>query len=345
MKETVKELLRPLERGEDAPGGGQWIHLVPAGVRVEKEEVSYDLDAEALDALMAAFDPADPLLVDREHRSVDESGDTTAMGWVRELRLEKNGIWGLCEWTPAGRALVEGRELRMISPCIEIRDGRPSHLISAALTNTPFFRHELTPISCKAGEARGETPAPPGEGRGWGADVAAALEEMILKGTVEAVRKELSRGSADDKNDEGTETERNAEMDKIKELLGLAPDAPDSEAEDAVRALLDARAEGERKAAEAKAEADANKAWEAGASAHFATREGLAALFKADPEGMARVCAELRAKAPAPVCDPSKAKAPPPPAPAASRGAMAALPPAERARYYRDHAAEIDGAE
>ncbi len=136
-------------------------------------------------------------------------------------------------------------------------------------------------------------------------------------------------------------------MDKLKELLGLAPEASDEDVVAAVTALKDqvAAANKEKEEAEAESFAEEHKAVcnkDALKKAYLANKEVAKELVAglAKPEKPAApviankpVLASL-GKTPEVKANKSAADA---------RAEMAALPPAERAKYYKEHAAEIDG--
>ena len=168
-----------------APAADQpetWCHLAPYGtytyiVRRAGRPVLDDegnprtgrqlLDAEALNRVAAAFDAADPVLVDREHWSA-ATGDSTAMGWVQELDVRgdgsdrADGLWGLIRWTDLGREMVEQRRLRWLSPVWDADEhDRPPCLLSVGLTNTPRFKSDLSPVVNKAdGDTNAQHPSP-----------------------------------------------------------------------------------------------------------------------------------------------------------------------------------------
>ena len=136
-------------------------------------------------------------------------------------------------------------------------------------------------------------------------------------------------------------------MDRLKELLGLAADASDEDVVAAVTALQEqvAKANKEKEDAEAESFAEEHKAVcnkEALKKAYLLNKEAaqgiVAGLAKPD-----KPAAPVIANKPALV---SLGKTPEVKAnksAADARAEMAALPPAERAKYYREHAAEIDG--
>ena len=142
------------------------------------------------------------------------------------------------------------------------------------------------------------------------------------------------------------ETKEN-QMDRLKELLGLAADASDEDVVAAVTALQEqvAKANKEKEDAEAESFAEEHKA--------VCNKEALKKAYLLNKEAAQGIVAGLAKpdKPAAPVIPNKPALASLGKTPevkanksaADARAEMAALPPAERAKYYREHAAEIDG--
>ena len=142
------------------------------------------------------------------------------------------------------------------------------------------------------------------------------------------------------------ETKENP-MDKLKELLGLAPEASDEDVIAAVSALKDQVAElnKEKEDAEADDFAEEHKAVcnkDALKKAYLlnkeAARELVAGLAKPDAEKQPVIPNKpaLNSLGLTPELKPTKSAGD-------ARAEMAALPPSERAAYFKEHAAEIDG--
>ena len=142
------------------------------------------------------------------------------------------------------------------------------------------------------------------------------------------------------------ETKENP-MDKLKELLGLAADASDEDVVAAVTALQEqvAKANKEKEDAEAESFAEEHKAVcnkEALKKAYLLNKEaaqGIVAGLAKPEKPAAPVIANKPALASLGKTPEVKANN----SAADARAEMAALPPAERAKYYKEHAAEIDG--
>lgn len=137
----------------------------------------------------------------------------------------------------------------------------------------------------------------------------------------------------------------NPNMDKIKAALGLAPEASDEEVAAKVAELKAANealnkekedAEAARKDAEAEAFAEEHK--------ECANKEDIKRLYLANKDETVKLFASLKKPEAPPqqILNKEGAKEPKM-LNKASREAMAALPPAQRAAFYQEHAAEIDG--
>lgn len=142
------------------------------------------------------------------------------------------------------------------------------------------------------------------------------------------------------------ETKEN-QMDILKELLGLAADASDEDVVAAVTALQEqvAKANKEKEDAEAESFAEEHKAVcnkEALKKAYLLNKEAaqeiVAGLAKPD-----KPAAPVIANKPALASLGRKPEVKANKSAADARAEMAALPPAERAKYFKEHAAEIDG--
>ena len=137
----------------------------------------------------------------------------------------------------------------------------------------------------------------------------------------------------------------NPNMDKIKAALGLAPEASDEEVAAKVaelKAANEALNKEKEDAAAAAKEAEA----EAFAEEHkeCANKEDIKRLYLANKEETVKLFAGLK-KPEAPkqqILNKDAAKEPKM-LNKATREAMSALPPAQRAAFYKEHAAEIDG--
>ena len=134
-------------------------------------------------------------------------------------------------------------------------------------------------------------------------------------------------------------------MDKLKELLGLAPEASEEEIVAAVTALQEqvAQANKEKEDAEAESFAEEHKA--------VCNKDALKKAYLLNKEAAQELVAGLakpeKPAAPVIANKPTLASLGKTPEVKANKSAadaraeMAALPPAERAKYFKEHAEEI----
>jgi len=140
------------EVSHDVP---EWIHIMPFG-RYEHPLGSFEITPEIAEQIVANFrtDPRD-IVLDYEHQSlnaVSNGQPAPAAGWIKDLEVRDDGIWGRVDWTPEARRYIRNREYRYVSPVYvpEYRDPKTGEvigpkIISVALTNTPFIP-DLKPI-------------------------------------------------------------------------------------------------------------------------------------------------------------------------------------------------------
>lgn len=131
---------------EETSGAPDWIHLLPAAgspISTRDGRGPYRvLDAQSV--MSRSLEEQGRLYLDENH-STDTAaklgGESPARGWIVALQARADGIWGQVEWTPAGRALIESRAYRYISPVIgHTGDGQIGRIIGASLVNKPNLR-------------------------------------------------------------------------------------------------------------------------------------------------------------------------------------------------------------
>lgn len=134
-----------------------WCQVAPQGEfkRVNKEGGEYTqlLDAEAFRRLIEDFEEAGrDVLVDFEHFSATTE-DSRAAGWMKALRVNGGVLEARIRFTPEGAEEVRDYVRRYLSPVWALgADNRPLRLVSAGLTNVPYFNH-LRPVLNKGGGA------------------------------------------------------------------------------------------------------------------------------------------------------------------------------------------------
>jgi len=119
----------------------QWAQLLPVGAINGRDGRRFRLSRPA--ALVEAFrrDPR-PLPVDYEHASAASrttGAPAPAAGWITDLKVAENAIWGLIEWNEKARAMVAAREYRFLSPefLYDPASGEVRALLSAGLVHRP----------------------------------------------------------------------------------------------------------------------------------------------------------------------------------------------------------------
>ncbi len=146
----------------DVADGGTslWFQMVPApgeytldvvvGGKLRRAQTLL-VDAQVIARLQAAFaadvpdESAPGLLLDREHLSLQPNGDSTALGWIKALRVEPDGsLYARCDLTPMGAQAHQDKLYLYRSPVLDLEPAgdarwRPTRLASAAMTNMPQF--------------------------------------------------------------------------------------------------------------------------------------------------------------------------------------------------------------
>lgn len=179
MTRRTEPLTAVLASSLDLPGLSagvpEWVHLVPTAqgmIETHDGRGPYRIE-NAAEVIQASLALERGLVVDEAHET-DKGNPAPARGWIAELQAREDGIWGRVEWTGAGRALIEDRAYRGISPNLLVdRNGVVRAIARAALTNKPNLRG-LTPV------LNSETPmdmAKIAKALGLGAD---ATEDDIL---------------------------------------------------------------------------------------------------------------------------------------------------------------------
>lgn len=121
----------------------EWIELIPAGQVVRGRDGRQWLNDNPQAILDAFATDGRDIPLDWEHSTelqAPEGKPAPAAGWGRQLQLRDGGaVWGRFEWTPRGRACVENREYRYISP-VFVFDKQTRRIVridSVGLTNRP----------------------------------------------------------------------------------------------------------------------------------------------------------------------------------------------------------------
>jgi phage I-like protein len=141
METLINSLMQALDAGAtEAP---EWLQLLPA-----REFTGADgrgpYAKPDMQALVSAYNADGRRLPVDENHSTDLAGPkglpSPARGWITELQARDDGLYGRVEWTPTGKAAVEGKEYGFISPTFAHTRAKPyriAKMLRVALTNDP----------------------------------------------------------------------------------------------------------------------------------------------------------------------------------------------------------------
>ncbi|MBP0439442.1 phage protease [Tianweitania sediminis] len=128
---------------------GSWVQLCPAGTFSARDgrgpfDAGHGETLQAIVQRTLSIAGSTELVIDYDHQSVfgakDGVGGTAkAAGWIKELQVRADGIWGRVEWTAAAAEAIRGLEYRYLSPVLihSKSTGKVLAIRMAALTNTP----------------------------------------------------------------------------------------------------------------------------------------------------------------------------------------------------------------
>lgn len=241
---------------------------------------------EAFDALVEKWraDGEPEILVDFDHAS-ETGGPTEAAAWATALRSDEDGLHATFRMTDKGAEALSATRYRYLSPAWYVdEEGHPTELSTIALTNRPNL------------------PVPRLLNRKPDADPAPAQNAE----TGEANLPDPAGAGEGNPPEEGNTTElQKNDMDKLREMLGLAAEATDEEvlaAVDALRAerdqLRSEKEQMEAAAKEAALDAEAEEFVEE-KKEFVADRDACKNAYKRDPEGTRALFNALAAPKPA----------------------------------------------
>lgn len=126
-----------------------WIKLAPLGKVTGRDgRGPYDFGdrvaAEKVVAATTAYLTGIDGVIDYDHGydlgAMQGRGRAPAAGWIKEFRVDDDGIHGRVEWTDRAAAAIKGREYRYISPTfMHDKSGRVTLIPRAGLTTHPNF--------------------------------------------------------------------------------------------------------------------------------------------------------------------------------------------------------------
>lgn len=136
------------ENGYSARTSQKLVKLLPLGL-VHSTKGDFLVDDESFRLIRCKFMERQlQVPIDYEHQTLKDM-QAPAAGWVKDIVLKNDGIYGAVDWTERAAEYLKNREYRYISPVVTLRnaDKKAVGLHSAALTNTPAI-DAMTPIVC-----------------------------------------------------------------------------------------------------------------------------------------------------------------------------------------------------
>ncbi|PIW30406.1 MAG: hypothetical protein COW30_02540 [Rhodospirillales bacterium CG15_BIG_FIL_POST_REV_8_21_14_020_66_15] len=128
----------------------EWIHLMTPGQLNARDGRRFQLD-DAVAVVRDSLARSANLVVDYEHQTdlAEKNGQPApAAGWIKDLSVRPDGIWGRVEWTAKAADMIRAREYRFLSPTFTHAKTAPHQvriILRAALTNNPAL--ELTALA------------------------------------------------------------------------------------------------------------------------------------------------------------------------------------------------------
>ena len=122
------------------------VKLLPLGL-VHSQKGDFLVDNESFQCIRDKFNERQlQIPIDYEHQTLKDM-QAPAAGWIKNIVLKSDGIYGAVDWTERASEYLKNREYRYLSPVILTRskDRKVVELFSAALTNTPAI-DAMTPI-------------------------------------------------------------------------------------------------------------------------------------------------------------------------------------------------------
>ena len=131
----------------------EWVQILPSGTfRGRDGRGPYTCDPVAVVARSKTFSGAADMPMDYDHQleHAEHNGQPApAAGWIADLEAREDGVWGRVDWTPKGKAHVEAREYRYVSPVYyHDKSGEIVLVESVALTNLPNLTSLKALASC-----------------------------------------------------------------------------------------------------------------------------------------------------------------------------------------------------
>lgn len=136
------------ESGYSAQMSQKLVKLLPLGL-VHSTKGDFLVDNESFQSIRCKFSERQlQIPIDYEHQTLKDM-QAPAAGWIGDIVLKSDGIYGAVDWTERAAEYLKNREYRYLSPVVltQGKERRVVALHSAALTNTPAI-NAMTPIAC-----------------------------------------------------------------------------------------------------------------------------------------------------------------------------------------------------
>lgn len=114
------------------------VKLLPLGL-IHSTKGDFLIDNDAFQSIRCKFvDRKLQIPIDYEHQTLKDM-QAPAAGWITDIILKSDGIYGAVNWTERAMEYLKNREYRYLSPVIltQGKERRAVALHSVALTNTP----------------------------------------------------------------------------------------------------------------------------------------------------------------------------------------------------------------
>lgn len=145
---TPRSEIFALMRELPAPENGEapdWVHLLPAPVDgyIQTNDKRGPYRVVSLQAIADASLANGAIPFDENHAShMKDVSSAPARGWIEQMQVRADGLWGRVEWTEEGRKLVTGRAYRSVSPALVLASDKETvvRLQDASLVNHPGLK-------------------------------------------------------------------------------------------------------------------------------------------------------------------------------------------------------------
>lgn len=133
----------PLPDMSDAAVAPDWVHLLPPEEARTQDGRGPYVYPDLQSVIDASFARSAKIPLDENHateRAASIGAASPARGYIVEMEVREDGLWGRVDWTNSGRALMEDRAYLGLSPvllCAKSDRKTVFAIKSVALTNNP----------------------------------------------------------------------------------------------------------------------------------------------------------------------------------------------------------------